>query len=267
MNAENNWWGAANGPGLPGGTGSGDPVSTNVDFTPWLTEPSARVEVTVAFAGLFDQLIARDITFTLTTAAPVTVSTITTEVDFCTGVGETVLYGFADTIDNICISAKDRQHSLVRKIPLVNPTDREYTASFTGTKTLKGGDLNDDNVVDVWDYGILAAQYGTTGHPDAVSLLPDADRYLKTPSLLDADIDGSGTVDKADFLLLYGNYLVKGDLRCAQTTRNTPKATTQIWCYQLAPFVGGLANARRGDLRVDYKLNALDVAMFKLRPY
>ena len=36
IDAENNWWGACNGPSGPGGTGSGDPVSLNVDFTPFL---------------------------------------------------------------------------------------------------------------------------------------------------------------------------------------------------------------------------------------
>ena len=33
--AEDNWWGAADGPG-PVGSGTGDPVSANVDYTPWL---------------------------------------------------------------------------------------------------------------------------------------------------------------------------------------------------------------------------------------
>lgn len=37
--AENNWWGAADGPG-PVGPGSGDPVSTNVDYDPWLGAPT-----------------------------------------------------------------------------------------------------------------------------------------------------------------------------------------------------------------------------------
>jgi len=37
LNAENNWWGAADGPS-GAGSGSGDAVSTNVDFDPWLTE-------------------------------------------------------------------------------------------------------------------------------------------------------------------------------------------------------------------------------------
>jgi hypothetical protein len=36
VNAQGNWWGAANGPG-PVGPGSGDRVSTNVDFSNWLT--------------------------------------------------------------------------------------------------------------------------------------------------------------------------------------------------------------------------------------
>jgi hypothetical protein len=40
VNAENNWWGAADGPS-GSGPGSGDAVSADVDFTPWLVVPSA----------------------------------------------------------------------------------------------------------------------------------------------------------------------------------------------------------------------------------
>ena len=39
LDAECNWWGAADGPG-PVGPGSGDNVSPNVDFTPWLIMPA-----------------------------------------------------------------------------------------------------------------------------------------------------------------------------------------------------------------------------------
>jgi len=38
VNATCNWWGAANGPG-PVGPGSGDTVSLNVDYSPWLLAP------------------------------------------------------------------------------------------------------------------------------------------------------------------------------------------------------------------------------------
>lgn len=39
LDATCNWWGAVNGPG-PVGPGSGDKVSTNVDFDPWLIAPA-----------------------------------------------------------------------------------------------------------------------------------------------------------------------------------------------------------------------------------
>jgi len=39
LNAEGNWWGAADGP-AGAGPGGGDAVSTNVDFDPWLTAPA-----------------------------------------------------------------------------------------------------------------------------------------------------------------------------------------------------------------------------------
>src|SRR4051812_2299675 len=39
VNAQMNWWGAANGPGIVG-PGSGDRVSSNVDFSNWLTSES-----------------------------------------------------------------------------------------------------------------------------------------------------------------------------------------------------------------------------------
>jgi hypothetical protein len=42
LDAENNWWGAADGPG-GAGSGSGDSVSANVDFDLWLIEPQVIV--------------------------------------------------------------------------------------------------------------------------------------------------------------------------------------------------------------------------------
>ncbi len=39
VDATCNWWGARNGPG-PVGPGSGDKVTTNVTFAPWLTSPN-----------------------------------------------------------------------------------------------------------------------------------------------------------------------------------------------------------------------------------
>ncbi|MGB9587778.1 MAG: choice-of-anchor U domain-containing protein, partial [Armatimonadota bacterium] len=50
VNAEYNWWGSSDGPG-PVGPGSGDKVSANVDFTPWLTETYAPTKLTETATG------------------------------------------------------------------------------------------------------------------------------------------------------------------------------------------------------------------------
>lgn len=251
INAENNWWGAASGPGGVG-PGTGDPVTANVDFTPWLTEPSALIDVLIEPEGLAKGLMIRDITFTLTTSPPVVVTSIVQPVSFCSGIGYTRLYGIADSLDEVCISAKDRQHSLVQKLALVDVGGRSYKPMFTGADKLLGGDINNDNVVDIYDYGILAAQFGTTGHPFAFPLL-------------DADLNCTGIVDKADGGILYSHYLQIGDLRCDQNYNNTPVPVTHILCSQLAPLVGGLTNARKGDMNNDYQLTQADVNLFRTR--
>lgn len=50
VNAENNWWGAADGPGGAGG-GAGNPVSTNVDFDPFLTASPLPTKVNLTAAN------------------------------------------------------------------------------------------------------------------------------------------------------------------------------------------------------------------------
>ena len=64
-------------------------------------------------------------------------------------------------------------------------------ASFTGAAILRGGDLNNDNVVSLSDYNLLNARWLTL---DAA-----------------ADINGDGGVSLADFNLLNGNWLSAGD--------------------------------------------------------
>jgi parallel beta-helix repeat protein len=47
IDAENNWWGAVNGPS-GAGTGAGDPVSANVDYTPFLTSNPSTAGVNLS---------------------------------------------------------------------------------------------------------------------------------------------------------------------------------------------------------------------------
>ncbi|MEM3048180.1 MAG: hypothetical protein QXK72_03090 [Candidatus Bathyarchaeia archaeon] len=83
VNAENNWWGSATGPtheSNPGGTG--DSVSNNVDFTPWLTAPLSGVDSKTVPAGATTTVGSKDLgvsaDVTTTTGTPtVTVATYT----------------------------------------------------------------------------------------------------------------------------------------------------------------------------------------------
>lgn len=56
LNAENNWWGSASGPG-PVGPGTGDNVSTNVDYDPWSL---AQVTMATSAAAEVGDLVIMD---------------------------------------------------------------------------------------------------------------------------------------------------------------------------------------------------------------
>ena len=51
VDAQNNWWGAASGPGAPAGTGSGNGVSSNVDFDPFLDTPPEACQTANLFSN------------------------------------------------------------------------------------------------------------------------------------------------------------------------------------------------------------------------
>ena len=59
--------------------------------------------------------------------------------------------------------------------------------------TLLAGDSSDDNVVDVLDFSLLRAQFGTDSH--------------------EADYNGDGVVDVYDFSLLRAHFGLSGDIR------------------------------------------------------
>lgn len=63
FNAENNWWGACSGPTHPSNPGgAGDPVSDNVDFTPWTLDETCPGTIVVVKDSVPDA--AQDFTFT-----------------------------------------------------------------------------------------------------------------------------------------------------------------------------------------------------------
>jgi len=251
FDAENNWWGAANGPG-PVGIGSGDNVSTFVDFTPFLTAVVPKANVTVQLEGVAVGPFCRDITIHLKGTGPFSPTTIEKCIEFTGGIGTATIWGLPANTAFTCIDAKDPIHTLVSTKTLAPPVLGAYTALFTGIDKLLGGDLQNDDVDDVWDFGIFASQYLTEFHP-----------YL--PPQLDADISGNGIVGNEDFLILYSHFLTRGDPPCGMTLGQLPVPKTKITVAQLAALVGGLTNARKADLNQDGYITSTDAQLFYLR--
>jgi hypothetical protein len=100
--------------------------------------------------------------------------------------------------DYECITARDTLHTL-RK------TDNDdFGTSGTDNDSLVSGNLNDDQWIDILDYGIFVGQFGTA---------PGAD----TPCVYvgpHADIDGDGNVFASDFTFITTNFLGTHETNC-----------------------------------------------------
>jgi hypothetical protein len=101
-----------------------------------------------------------------------------------------------------CITAQDPLHTLrSTAIPVISGT--QYVASFTGDwagggNWLVGGNLNDDNYIDILDFGVFAGQYNLnygTGDTTCTTPFPHA------------DISGDGLVYTADYSFIQINFL------------------------------------------------------------
>jgi len=202
--------------------------------------------VIVQLEGIVAGPIARTISFVFGNGAGYTWST-TKNVTFTGGIGNTTIDDTAHAALWKCISAKDDVHTLWRKQCITIPGVQDTAANFTGVTQLLGGDLNNDDVCDIWDYGILAAQYGPP------------------PPLtgFNADINLDNRVWKQDLVILYARYLTPGYLPCDQPAVPTP--VSRITIAQLAAIVGGMANARKADMDHNNIINTTDLRVFYTR--
>lgn len=110
--------------------------------------------------------------------------------------------------DYECITAQDTLHSL-------RMTDNDhfgilgsiYVADFTSAgddDALPGGNLNNDDYIDILDFGVFIGQYG-----DFLSV--DTDCSTPAPH---SDITGDGEVGTGDFTFIQINFLDFHELRC-----------------------------------------------------
>ncbi len=179
--------------------------------------------------------------------------TVTSEVQFnSVGIGivtiDTLPAGFLWTK----VSAKDAQHTLRSTVALTVAEDgTQYLASFIGVDKLIGGDLTDDNIIDIRDFGVFAGQYGTSDHP-----------YEGR----DADINCDGDVWGDDFTYIQIHFTkvgapAAGGAQTALSGRDSaPEVKTFITVAELATIIGE-REARKADLNGDGIVDERDIAL------
>jgi hypothetical protein len=143
-----------------------------------------QVSVDVVLEGLVAGPLTRDVVFVFTDALGSVLETRTVAVEFTGGSGTVV---FADVDGNsVNLSAKTAWN-LRERLPIGLDGNGQAAVSFV----LPGGDLNNDNAVNMLDYSILRYYWNT---PDDT-----------------ADITANGVVDLADFGILQANFYLMGD--------------------------------------------------------
>jgi hypothetical protein len=102
-----------------------------------------------------------------------------------------------------CATVDDDLHSLVSQTDVVI-VGTNYSLSATGEFALVNGDLNDDNTINVIDWGIVVVRIGS-----AAAVNTDCSTTGFQP-----DFDGSGTVTDVDGQFVLSSFLANGDSFC-----------------------------------------------------
>ncbi len=155
-----------------------------------------------------------------------------------------------------CLTAQDALHTLTRRLD--NPGDlaivaKNWDASFTtGTTDLIGGDLYDDNLVDIVDFGVYVAAWGWTG-PGST----DCSTVWPHP-----DLNGDGALGAGDLAFVLTNFLQYGPSACACNAKpaSLRGPRTSITLRKLNEL--GLAELTVADLNSDGVLDTADVQAF-----
>jgi hypothetical protein len=161
-----------------------------------------------------------------------------------------------------CVTAKDKLHTLSSKVSLGTGTGSPipYTASFAGTgDALIGGDVTNDNKIDILDFGAFVGQWGW-------SLVAPGCSWSGRHS----DISGNETVGVEDFTFIQIGFLTKGESLCdyAASVSSVGEDEPRTWVSvrELARIIG-LRDAMNADLNKDGMVDLTDVKLFLRQVY
>lgn len=156
-----------------------------------------------------------------------------------------------------CMTARDELHTLRSTAPDFSTTDGiQYTASFVGSRAagghwLVGGNLNDDEFIDILDFGILSSQHMTQATPDTPCGTPPPD----------ANINGDDQVSLLDLVVFVGNSLEASEPDCCGAG-STAAASGPIEAISVRDLRRlGLGHLATGDINRDGMLDMDDVLM------
>ena len=164
-----------------------------------------------------------------------------------------------------CVTARDELHTLRRTdedhfgiTPIIGT---QYVADFTDQSAfggdndaLIGGNLNDDEWIDVLDWGVFSSVWGTTypagGNTDCSTPPPHA------------DINGDGFVATGDFTFIQINFLNSHEADCCNLLNFSggDDPVMEISIDQLEQM--GLGAYSAGDLNHDGRLDQADIVEF-----
>ena len=159
-------------------------------------------------------------------------------------VGTVALTGNVGTVEGIelplaedhpCATAKDPVHSVTDGVE-TTVVDGRWNAAFS----LKQGDSNDDDFIDIVDFSIFIASRGTGKAVDALS-----------------NFNGDPFVNTADFTYIAVNFLATGE-SCGAFTGGTPRERVLVRDLRRA----GLGHLAIADLDRDGWIDADDIAWF-----
>lgn len=190
------------------------------------------------------------------TGGPAGPLTITRQVSFVGGSATVTFTDLSNAGQWTRISAKDEQHTLQKQVALTNGGNLQYSASLI----LIGGDVTNDNMVDILDFGVFAGQYGTSPLLDT------------TWSTRNANISCAGTpgVGTDDFTYIQQKFLSVGDTAPSgaafsmsvgggSTAGPSPRASISV--KELSQIIG-MKDAQKADVNNDKVVDAVDMQLF-----
>jgi hypothetical protein len=207
--------------------------------------------VGVELAGVSSGTMTRCISFGVYSSGPCALAYSTTaDVTFVNGSGTATLTVPCGSGPYAAITATDAKHTLRRTNSGANfgVSGTNYVSNFTGARSLQGGNVNNDEFIDILDFGGYIGQFGANVGASTLCGAPG----------LHADFSGNGLVGLEDFTFIQVGFLNTRELDpCGNFLMGGPRSDVGV--DELVSM--GLSSSATADRNLDGRVNTADVQM------